>query len=193
MATTRSDKGISLAKAPVALLGLAMVVYGIAALIAGGDGFDADPFEGTVTGETLLGIEGNGWTNLLWIGSGALLLLAAPMHWGAKTMALVVGIALGIAALIALSDGTDALGIFAADDGTKIAWGACSVALLLFALLPRVGGHGDEREDSFMAGYRARERELERERADRFGREAEAERRPGPVGEPGARRREPIE
>ena len=52
-------------------------------------------------------------------------------------MALIVGLALGAVSLIALGDGDDALGIFAADDLTRIVLGAAAVVLLLIALLPR--------------------------------------------------------
>ena len=97
------------------------------------------------TGDTFLGVEGNGWTNVLWAGGGLLLVLGAPMHWGAKTMALIVGLVLGAAAIIAVYDGGDVFGIFAANDMTMLAVGRRrAIALLLLALLPRVGGQRRE-------------------------------------------------
>jgi len=137
----REGKGTSLAKGPVAILGMASLAFGVLGLILGGNSFSGLSIpSGTMNGESFLGIEGNGWTNLLFIIAGALLLFGAPLHWGAKTMGIIVGLALGAASVIALVDGEDVLGIFAANGLTKLVWGAGSVALLLLSLLPRVGG-----------------------------------------------------
>jgi hypothetical protein len=141
---SRKD-GISLAKGPVALVGVALLAYGITGLLLGGHGFTAHAVSGTVNGKTWLGLEGNGWTNLLFAGTGAVLLLGAPLHWGAKSLALIVGLVLGAASVIALVDGEDVFGIFAANGPTKLAWGAAAAVLLVLALLPRVGG--DRRRD----------------------------------------------
>ena len=121
-----------------------MIAWGVIAFLMGGDSFTTQAPDGTVTGDTFLGVEGNGWTNALWAAAGLLLVLGAPAHWGAKTMALLVGIALGAAALIAVYDGSDVFGVFAANDMTMLLWGASAIALLLFALLPRVGGRRRE-------------------------------------------------
>jgi hypothetical protein len=137
--SSRGD-GVSLAKGPVALVGIALLAYGITGLLFGGHGFTAHAVSGTVNGKTWLGLEGNGWTNLLFAGAGAVLLLGAPLHWGAKSLALVVGLVLGAASVIALVDGEDVFGIFAANGPTKLAWGVASAVLLVLALLPRVGG-----------------------------------------------------
>jgi hypothetical protein len=142
--TSRGD-GVSLAKGPVALVGVALLAYGITGLLFGGHGFTAHAVSGTVNGKTWLGLEGNGWTNLLFAGAGAVLLLGAPLHWGAKSLALVVGLVLGAASVIALVDGEDVFGIFAANGPTKLAWGVAAAVLLVLALLPRVGG--DRRRD----------------------------------------------
>jgi hypothetical protein len=135
----RTTKGVSLAKGPVALVGLVALVYGVLGLVFGNSNFTAHPINGTVNGTTFLGIEGNGWTYALMAVGGLLLVLAAPMHWGAKTMALIVGIAFGAACVIALIQGDGALGIFAENGWTKLAFAAGAAALFLFAMLPRVG------------------------------------------------------
>lgn len=139
MARTRRRDGVSLAKGPAGILGLAMIVVGVASFLSGADDFSADPFRGTVNGDTFLGLEANGWTSVLWAGSGALLLGAAPMHWGAKTMALIVGLVMGAASTILIADGSDVLGVAAGNNWTMLAFGAAAVALLMVALLPRVG------------------------------------------------------
>lgn len=151
----RDDRGVSLAKGPVALVGLVLLAYGVLALIFGGNGFTADPVDGTVQGTSWLGLEANGWSNALTAGAGALLLLGAPLHWGAKSLALIVGLVLGAASVIALVDGDDVFGIFAANGPMTLAWGIAAAVLLVLALLPRVG----------------RDRRDEPVRGDRFERE----------------------
>jgi hypothetical protein len=144
----RSDrKGVSLVKGPVAILGAVLIAYGVVALILGNASFRVvNVPNGPITyGERFLGLENNGWTNLLWIAAGGLLLFGSPLHWAAKTVALVVGLVLGAASVISLvtqwSDGNwGVFGIFAANNWTTLAWGAIAVYLLVSALLPRVGG-----------------------------------------------------
>jgi len=131
-----------LAKGPVAIVGLLLLAYGVLALIFGDANFEAAPIDGDVQGEPFLGILGNGWTNLLFAAAGALLLLGAPLHWGAKGLSLIVGLVLGAASTIALWYGDDVFGIFAADGPTTLAWGAPAAILLVLALLPRIRGRG---------------------------------------------------
>ena len=69
-----------------------------------------------------LGIFGaNGWTGLFTAAAGGLLLFGAAQHLLAKTMSLIVGVALGAAAVIALISG-NVLGLAAANSWTKIGW-----------------------------------------------------------------------
>jgi hypothetical protein len=138
--TADRERGRSLAKGPVGLVGLLLLAYGVLALIFGSTDFDASPLDGDVQGENFLGIEGNGWTNVLFAASGALLLVSAPLHWGAKSMSLIVGLVLGAASTIALWEGAAVFGIFAANGPTTLAWGAPAAVLLVLALLPRTRG-----------------------------------------------------
>jgi hypothetical protein len=137
-------KGVSLAKGPVGIIGAVLLAGGILGLLMGSTDFTTNAPNGDVSGGTFLGIEGNGWTWLLFAGAGTILLLSAPMHWGAKTMAMIVGLAMAAAAIIAIVDGSDALGVFAANGMTVLAFGAAAVALLIVAMLPRVGGRREE-------------------------------------------------
>ncbi len=179
--TARTDKkGVSLAKGPIALIGLAMLAWGVISFLMGGDSFTANPPEGLVTGDSFLGVESNGWTNLLWAGGGLLLLLAAPMHWGAKTMGILVGLVLAAAAIISLVDGPEVFGIFAANGMTQLLWGAVAAALLLFSLLPRVGRkkHRADADDGVVVerGHERRHVDpVEREAYERGRRDAERE------------------
>ncbi len=137
--TPRPRRGVSLAKGPVALIGVASLALGVLGFIFADQSFSFDVPDGTVQGGTFLGIEGNGWTWALFAVAGLLLLLGSPVHWGAKSMAFIVGVAMIVGALIALSDGTDILGIFATNAWTKLLMGAAGAALILLSMAPRVG------------------------------------------------------
>jgi hypothetical protein len=145
MASRQTTKGTSLAKGPVGLIGLALLAYGIGALIFAGHSFAQHAPNGPVHGNSWLGLEVNGWSGLLFIAAGLLLLLAAPLHWGAKGMSLIVGLALGAAALLALSKGHGALGMFAANHLTELVWGAAAAVLIVLSQLPRVGAKTEAR------------------------------------------------
>src|ERR1700749_801337 len=124
MTTRHKTKGTSLAKGPIGLIGLVLLAYGISALIFGGHGFTQHAPTGAVHGKTWLGLEGNGWTGLLFVAPGLLVLFGAPMHGGAKSMSLIVGISLVALCVIVLANGHGALGIFAANGLTELVWGA---------------------------------------------------------------------
>lgn len=123
---------------PLPVLGALMLVYGVAALVTGGAGFGvADVPEGPVAGDAFLGLDGNGWTDVLWIGAGALLvLLGAPADRGAVAAGAFCGLVLGGLSVISLitrwsDDYWGAFGIFAANGWTTLVWGA--TALISFA------------------------------------------------------------
>ena len=119
MAQRNDGKGISLAKGPVLIIGLAMLAFGILALISGATGFTAKPLDGIVSGTKFLGLEVNGWSSLLFIAGGALLVFGSPLHWGAKSMSIIVGAALIAASILAFVNEDSALGIFAANGLTS--------------------------------------------------------------------------
>jgi hypothetical protein len=141
--TTERRKGVSLAKGPVGIIGAILLAGGILGLIFGSTNFTTDAPNGDVTGGTWLGIEGNGWTWLGFAGAGLILLISAPLHWGAKTMALIVGLVMAAACVIAIVDGNDVFGVAAANRATMVVFGAAGVALLVVAMLPRVGRRRD--------------------------------------------------
>jgi fumarate reductase subunit D len=161
-------RGVSLAKGPVAIIGALSLALGVLGFIFASQSFTMHPPSGMVNGANFIGIEGNGWTWALFAAGGLLLLLGAPIHWGAKSMAFMVGIAYGVGALIALSDGSDILGIFATNNWTKLVLGAAGVALILLSTLPRVGRRDRAVRDRPVEGKsrfrrRDRDREVERE------------------------------
>jgi hypothetical protein len=137
--TVRPRRGVSLAKGPVAVIGLASLALGILGFIFANQSFTFDAPDGTVNGSTFLGIEGNGWTWVVFAAAGLLLLLGSPIHWGAKSMAFIVGVVLVVGALISLSDGSDILGVVATNDWTTLVMGAGGAALIVLSMMPRIG------------------------------------------------------
>jgi hypothetical protein len=166
--TPRARSGISLAKGPVALIGIASLALGVLGFIFASRDFGFDAPSGTVQGTTFIGIEGNGWTWVAFAAAGLLLLLGSPVHWGAKSMAFIVGVVFVVGALIALSDGNDILGIVATNNWTKLVMGAAGAALILLSMLPRVG----RRRGGAPVATR-RDRELEEPADGRFDRDRE--------------------
>src|SRR3954469_26035084 len=164
--TPRPRSGVSLAKGPVALVGVASLALGVLGFIFASRSFDFNAPSGTVTGTTFIGIEGNGWTWVVFAAAGLLLLLGSPIHWGAKSMAFIVGVAFVVGALIALSDGDDILGIVAMNNWTTLIMGVAGIALIVLSMMPRVGRR---RGGAPMATRR--DRELEDSRAGRFDRD----------------------
>ncbi len=147
MTTTQTTRGTSLAKGPVGLVGLLLLAYGVTALIFGDHGFAQHLPNGAIHGRTWLQLEVNGWSGLLFVAAGLLLLLGSPLHWGAKATSLLVGVVLGAAALVAGSRGNGVLGVFAANHVTELVWGAAGILLIVLALLPRVGRRTRPRND----------------------------------------------
>ncbi len=138
---SNDDKGASLARGPALILGSILLAFGLLAFLADGtsptDGFP----DGTISdAKTFLGIGVNDWTAFFTATAGGLLLFGAAQHLLAKTMSLVVGLALGACSVIALVDGDDVLGLAAANGWTKLAWGVAAAFLLINTLLPRKGG-----------------------------------------------------
>lgn len=161
--TVKPRRGVSLAKGPVALIGIASLVFGVLGFIFANQSFTFDIPDGTVNGSTFLGVEGNGWTWTAFAAAGLLLLLGSPVHWGAKSMAFIVGVVMIVGALIALSDGTDILGIVATNAWTKLIMGAMGGVLVVLAMMPRVG----QRRGGAPMATRTERDEMETRRFDR--------------------------
>lgn len=143
---SHSSKGKGLSRGPALILGSILLAFGLIAMITHSEfpSFGSGFPDGSARGGEFLGIEVNGWTNWLVAVAGGLLLFGAAQHLLAKIISLVVGLALGACAIIALIDG-DILGLGAANIWTIIGLGAAAVVLLVNTLLPRVGGDdGDD-------------------------------------------------
>ncbi|WP_205697283.1 DUF4383 domain-containing protein [Conexibacter sp. SYSU D00693] len=143
--TSDARTGVSLAKGPALLVGSVLLAYGLTGLLTNSTfpDFSAAFPDGTAQGESWLGPEVNGWTNWLCIAAGGLLLFGAAQHLLAKTMSLVVGLALAAATVIAVIDGEDVLGLAAANGWTKLGLGIAAAVLLVNVLMPRTKGKRD--------------------------------------------------
>jgi hypothetical protein len=143
MATTtteRTEKGVSLARGPALILGTILEVAGLYFLYKQHGFPKLSNFpngDAPVQGKVFFGIFGvNGWTGLFTAAAGGLLLFGAAQHLLAKTMSLIVGVALGAAAIIAVISG-NVLGLAAANGWTRLGWGVCAVILLFNTMIPR--------------------------------------------------------
>ena len=145
--TQRRDKGVSLARFPALVVGSLLLAFGLLAFLKNGDTPTGGFPDATVDGTNFLGFEVNGWTAFFTATAGGLLMFGAAQHLLAKTMSLIVGLALGACSVIALVDGRDVLGLAAANGWTKLGWGAAAAFLLINTLLPRKGGHKRGEED----------------------------------------------
>src|ERR1700727_1216714 len=145
---TRTEKGVSLARGPALILGTVLEVAGLYFLYKQHGFPKLSNFpngDAPVPGKVFLGIFGvNGWSGLLTAAAGGVLLFGAAQHLLAKTMSLIVGVALGAAAVIAVISG-NVLGLAAANGWTRLGWAVSAAILLLNTLIPRrtPGGPGD--------------------------------------------------
>lgn len=139
--TTRTEKGISLARGPALVLGTILTVAGLYFLYKAHTFARSSSFpSGTahIDGKFFFGIFGvNGWSAMFTAAAGSLLLFGAASHLLAKTMSLIVGVCLAAAALIALFSSGNILGMGAANHLTELGWGVCAVILLFNTLAPR--------------------------------------------------------
>lgn len=115
-----------------------LTVFGASGLLTGGSNFSTEMFDGDVSGEVLLGIEANGWTNALFVVNGFLLILASVTVFSARFVAAAVGLDFAAGAVVAWIDGADVVGVFATNGVTRIVWAALALILIALAfVLPR--------------------------------------------------------
>ena len=138
---TQTEKGVSLARGPALILGTILLAGGLYSLYKQHDFPRLASFpdgNAPVQGKVLFSIFGaNGWTGMLTAVAGGLLLFGAAQHLLAKTISLIVGVALGAAAIIALVSG-NVVGLAAANGWTELAWASAAAILLFNTLSPRM-------------------------------------------------------
>ncbi|HEX8975756.1 MAG TPA: hypothetical protein VF781_04520, partial [Solirubrobacteraceae bacterium] len=135
------EKGPSLSRGPALVLGTILLAVGLYFIYKQHyfPKFSNFPSgTATVKGKVLFGLfGGNGWTGMLTAIAGGLLLFGAAQHLLAKTMSLIVGVVLAAAAIIALLNHGNVLGLPSANHLTELAWGVSAAILLVNVLLPR--------------------------------------------------------
>ena len=143
----------------VVVAGALLMAYGLTGLVAGSSDLSTAAGDGVVTGDRWLAIEGNGWTNLFTAAVGLLLVVGSPRRATAKAAAAIGSIALGAAAVAATVDGSDVVGLLAANPATAVAWAAFAVLLMFVAVAPapplQSRTHGAERPSSRRVSGRA--------------------------------------
>jgi hypothetical protein len=106
-------------------LGLVLIAVGILGFFFGGDGFDTGA---DVAGEEFLGLEVNGWHNVVHIATGAFLVLMAGTPASAAIGALVFGLAYAVVCVLGFIDGDDVLDFLAINDADN--WLHLALAIL---------------------------------------------------------------
>lgn len=132
------EKGPGLARGPALIMGAILSAAGLLLFLKAGNTPTGTFPDGMQNGKKLLGFEANGWTAWFTTLAGVLLLFGAAQHLLAKTMSLLVGLALGACSIIAIVDHDDVLGLAAANGPVKLAWGVAAAILLINSLMPRV-------------------------------------------------------
>ena len=112
------------------------LVAGAVLVIAGLLGFAADSSFDTgsaIQGDKFLGLEVNGWHNLVHLASGVLLLAGANTRPTAKTVSIVFGVAYLFVALWGLVDGDEVFNLFPVNPADNILHLVLAAAALLAA------------------------------------------------------------
>ena len=139
-ADVRYEKGMSLARGPALVLGTILLAFGLYFIYKQHTFLKFSNFpngDAPVQGKVFLGIFGvNGWTGMLTAIAGGLLLFGAAQHLLARTMSLIVGVALGAAAVIAFIS-HNVLGLAAANHLTELGWAVAAAILLFNSLIGR--------------------------------------------------------
>jgi hypothetical protein len=146
-------KGPGLARGPALIVGTILAAFGLILFLHAGATPTGGFPDGDATGSKFLGFEANGWTAFFTTAAGAILLFAAAQHLLAKTLGLIVGLALAACVILDLVNGPGVLGLAAANWATDLGWAIAAVVLLLNVFAPRVkhttadDDHGRVRSD----------------------------------------------
>jgi hypothetical protein len=161
--------------------GAALAVAGVLGFIADGS-FDTGS---AIQGDSFLGLEVNGWHNLVHLGSGVVLLAAANTRPTAKTVAFGFGVVYGFVTLWGLIDGDEVFNLIPVNPADNVLHLILSAAAILCAYVsPTTKGQQRSRRRA-----RARTKQARHDDAERREFIAESERPPaGPPSGPRAGR-----
>lgn len=119
------------------------IIVGAVLVLAGLLGFAFDATFDTVSdgnalnGNTLLGLEINGWHNLVHIASGLFLLAMSPKRSTAKTGAILFGVIYAVVTIIGFVDGEDIFGLFPVNAADNVLHLVLAIAGIAAALVSR--------------------------------------------------------
>ena len=132
-------------------------------------GFDFD--DEVLNGDLFLAVEVNGWTNVVNIAAGVLLLLAFPARAAARAMAVGVGLMYAVIAILGFIDGNEVFDFMVTNTVGNVVYALFAAIALIAGLLPSShGGDSHGREETVAADgsrferddIRARSRHSER-------------------------------
>jgi Domain of unknown function (DUF4383) len=130
-AGVREGVARTLAQSFCLVLGLVLIAVGILGFIFGGSDFDTGA---EVSGEEFLGLEVNGWHNVVHIATGAFLVLVAGTPASAAIGALVFGIVYAVVCVLGFINGDDLLDFIAINDADNWLHLALAVAAIIVGL-----------------------------------------------------------
>ena len=141
---------LNLAPQPVAPAQIVAGVLGATLVLAGLVGFAADStFDtGDVQGDTLLGLEVNGWHNVVHLASGLLLLAGLGSNARARKVCKLFGLTYLVVSIVGLIDGSDIFGLLPVNAADNVLHAVLAVVALWAAAVSK------DRRDT-IARYRA--------------------------------------
>jgi len=120
-------------------------LVGVVLIAAGALGFLGDAsFGGPDERGTFLGLDVNGWHNLVHIATGLLLLAGAPSASHARVICVIFGLTYAVVAVLGFIDGDDVLGLIPVDIADNFLHSALAVLALLAAAAPVPGRRAAE-------------------------------------------------
>ena len=136
-ARAATGRGPSPAQAFCGLVGVVLIAAGALGFIGNAS------FGGADRRGSFLGLDVNGWHNLVHIATGVLLLAGAPRASAARAVCVIFGGAYALVAVLGFIDGSDVLGFVPIDTADNVLYTVLAVLALLVAAAPApAGGRG---------------------------------------------------
>ncbi len=138
--TADFDKARTPAQWYCLLLGVALIAAGALGFLVNGSfdeaqlGLDFNDGE-FINGDLFLGLEVNGWHNIVHLASGVVLLLSAAKRGSAKTVALAFALVYAAVTVIGFVDGDDVLGIIPVNTADNLLHTAIAAVGVIAALV----------------------------------------------------------
>ena len=128
--TAPTRRGPSPAQAFCGLVGIVLILAGILGF------FGDSSFGGPDQRGTFLGLDVNGWHNLVHIATGLLLLAGLPSPRAARAVCVVFGGAYALVSVLGWIDGSDVLGLIPIDSADNVLHSVLAVLALVAAAAP---------------------------------------------------------